>query len=379
MKAVRKMAIVGVALAALAAPFFVMPEAGAGAAPASAEWQKVVEAAKKEGRVVVGLGGGGGTDVRNLLTEGFQKQYPEIKVDLTIFGGGARLVSRVLTERRAGRYAWDVYTGGTTTAIENLIPAGVLDPVRPALVHPDVADPKKWFAGVHDFSDAAGTHNLVFGGYVKPPFAYNSKLLNKKEIASYLDLLNPKWRGKIALHDPLQSGSGLAAVTFWYGNEALGKDFIRRMLTEQKPMIVKDYRQQLEWVARGDYLFAIGHHQEIFNELKDKGLPLEQLTADDVKEANYVTAAVASVSPMNRGPHPNATKVFINWLLSRETQTAWSKATGFWSRRMDVPQGHLDPAVIPKVEKLSSYQLNYKEEWVKKRAEIQDYLRTILK
>ena len=349
------------------------------AAAAAEEWKQVLEAAKKEGKVVVGLGGGGGSDVRALFTEGFQKQYPEIKVDLTIFGGGARLVSRVLTERRAGKYHWDVYTGGTTTAIENLIPAGVLDPVRPTLVLPEVADRSKWFGGQIDFSDAAGTHNMVFGGYVKPPFAYNSKLVNKKEIRSYLNLLEPKWRGKIALHDPLQSGSGLAAVTFWYGTPGLGKEFIRRILTEQKVMIVRDYRQQLEWVARGDYLFAIGHHQEIFNEFRDKGLPLEQLTADDIKEANYVTAAVASLSPINRGPHPNATKVFINWLLSRETQTAWSKTTGFWSRRNDVPNNHLDPAVVPKIEKMSSYQLNYKEEWVKKRNEIQVYLRTILK
>jgi ABC-type Fe3+ transport system substrate-binding protein len=181
------------------------------------------------------------------------------------------------------------------------------------------------------------------------------------------------------LHNPLESGSGLAAVTFWYGTPTLGKEFIRRLLTEQKIMIVRDYRQQLEWVARGDYAFAIGHHQEIFTEFRDKGLPLEQLTADDIKEANYVTAAVASLSPVNRGPHPNATKVFINWLLSKDTQTAWSKATGFWSRRNDVPNNHLDPALVPKLEKISSYQLNYKEEWVKKRAEIQVFLRTIFK
>lgn len=348
-------------------------------AATSPEWNQVVEAAKREGRVVIGLGGGGGADVRALFTDGFQKQFPEIKVDLTIFGGGARLVSRVLTERRAGKYQWDVYTGGTTTAIENLIPAGVLDPIRPVLILPEVVDRSKWFGGQIDFSDDAATHNLVFGGYVKPPFAYNSKLVKKQEVDSYLDLLDPKWKGKISLHNPLESGSGLAAVTFWYGSPGLGKEFIRRFLTEQKVMIVRDYRQQLEWVARGDYLFAIGHHQEIFTEFRDKGLPLAQLTANDVKEANYVTAAVGSLGLMNRAPHPNAAKVFLNWLLGKETQTAWARATGFWSRRLDVPHDHLDPALLPKIEKLSSYQLNYKEEWVKKRAEIQAFLRTVMK
>lgn len=364
------------ALLGIALTCFTALDSGAATSP---EWKQVVEAAKKEGKVVVGLGGGGGSDVRTLFTDGFQKQFPEIKVDLTIFGGGARLVSRVLTERRAGKYQWDVYTGGTTTAIEHLIPAGVLDPIRPALILPEVVEPRKWFGGQIDFSDDAAVHNLVFGGYVKPPFAYNSKLVNKKEIDSYLDLLDSKWRGKITVHNPLESGSGLAAVTFWYGTPALGKEFIRRILTEQKVMIVRDYRQQLEWIARGDYLVGIGHHQELFTEFRDKGLPLAQLTASDVKEANYVTAAVGSLGLVNRGPHPNAAKVFINWLLSRETQTAWVRATGFWSRRVDVPHDHLDPALLPKIEKLSSYQLNYKEEWVKKRKEIQEFLRTILK
>ena len=241
--------IVGTVLLGLVLISFAALDLGAAT---SLEWNRVVEAAKKEGKVVVGLGGGGGSDVRTLFTDGFQKQFPEIKVDLTIFGGGARLVSRVLTERRAGKYQWDVYTGGTTTAIENLIPAGVLDPIRPALILPEVVDRSKWFGGQIDFSDDAAIHNLVFGGYVKPPFAYNSKLVKKQEIASYLDLLDPKWRGKITLHNPLESGSGLAAVTFWYGTSGLGKEFIRRLLTQQKVMVVRDYRQQLEWIARGD-------------------------------------------------------------------------------------------------------------------------------
>lgn len=344
-----------------------------------AEWDKVVAAAKKEGRVVVAESGGAGAETRRLYTDGFQKQFPEIRVDLTVSGGEGSIAPRMLTERKAGRFEWDVLTGGTTTPIEYLLPAGVLDPIRPALILPEVTDPSKWFGRQIDFADRAANHVLVFGGYVKPPFAFNSKLLSKKDIDSYWDLLDPKWKGKTVLHDPRRPGSGLAAVTFWYGWGEKGKEFVRRYLTEQDVKLTGNYRQQLEWLARGDYLIGIGHNNSVMQELLSKGLPLAQFTADDIKEANYVTAAIASVSLVNRAPRPNAAKVFINWMLAKETQSAWSKVTGFWSRRMDVSHEHLDPGLIPKAEKMSSYQLNYKEDWVEKREEIVKFLNKLIK
>ena len=344
----------------------------------ASEWDKVLAAANKEGTVVLANGGGAGTGERRLFTEGFQKQFPGINVDMTT-AGGRSIAPRILMERRVGKFLWDVYQGGTTTALTYLVPAGVLDPIKPALLLPEVTDPSKWFGGKIDFSDDAETHNLVFGGYVKPPLAYNTNLLKKGDIRSYYDLLDPKWRGKIVLTDPRRPGSGMAAATFWYGTKSLGKEFIRRLLTEQDVKLSRDYRQQMEWLARGDYAIAIGHHNGIFKEFAEKGLPLALLTANDVKEANYVTAAVAGLGLVNRGPNPNAAKVYINWLLSKDTQTKWSRISGFWSRRRDVPQDHLDPAIIPDENKIDSYQLNYKEYWVKKRRDIVRYLRTIIR
>ncbi|HEX9880646.1 MAG TPA: extracellular solute-binding protein, partial [Candidatus Binatia bacterium] len=258
---------------------------------AAAEWDDVVAAAKKEGTVVVANGGGAGSEERRLYTEEFQKQFPGIKVDMTT-AGGRSIAPRMLMERRAGKYIWDVYTGGTTTALEYLVPAGVLDPIKPALILPEVKDPKNWFGGAIDFSDNAATHNLVFGGYVKPPLVYNTKFVKKTDIRSYRDLLDPKWKGKIVITDPRRPGSGLAAATFWYGTDGLGKEYIKEFFSKQDVKVSSDYRQQMEWLSRGDYYIAIGHHNGIFNEFLAQGLPLGQLTASDVKEANYVTAAV---------------------------------------------------------------------------------------
>jgi len=351
---------------------------GAQPLAAAAEWDDMVAAAKKEGTVVVANGGGAGSEERRLYTEEFQKQFPGIKVDMTT-AGGRSIAPRMLMERRAGKYIWDVYTGGTTTALEYLVPAGVLDPIKPALILPEVKNPQNWFGGVIDFSDNAATHNLVFGGYVKPPLVYNTKFVKKTDIRSYRDLLDPKWKGKIVITDPRRPGSGLAAATFWYGTDGLGKEYIKEFFSKQDVKVSSDYRQQMEWLSRGDYYIAIGHHNGIFNEFLAQGLPLGQLTASDVKEANYVTAAVGSMGLVNRAAHPNAARVWINWLLSKDTQTRWSRAAGFWSRRRDVPTDHLDPALIPDEKKISQYQLNYKEEWVKKRDEIVKYLRTVIR
>src|SRR5512140_1814834 len=91
---------------------------------ASGEWEKVVEAAKKEGKVVVYTTAPG--EMRQALQSGFSKKFG-IDVEVTAFRGGES-GARLLSERRAGIYPVDVYVGGATTPITQFKPAGVLDP-----------------------------------------------------------------------------------------------------------------------------------------------------------------------------------------------------------------------------------------------------------
>ncbi len=342
------------------------------------EWNRTLQAARKEARVAVMHGGGASSAMRRLFKEGFEGKFPRIKVELLV-AGGRSIAPRALAERRAGRYGWDVYIGGTTTALRLLMPAGAFDPIGPAFILPEVSDPSKWFGGKIDFADDARTYNLAFGGYVIPPFAFNTNLVKKDDIRSFWDLLDPKWRGKILMFDPRQPGAGLASATFAYVQPSLGKEFLRRLLSEQKITLVRNYRQLLEEVARGNYHLGIGVHQGIYNELSSKGLPLGRFSADNIKEGSYLTTATASIALVNRAPHPNAAKVFINWFLGKDAQLAYSKASGYWSRRVDVSQDHLDPGIVPRPEKYDSYQANYKEKYVRQRGEIVKYLKTIIK
>lgn len=101
-------------------------------------WEQVVEAAKKEGTVAVLAPIG--SDIRDVLTEGFERKYG-ITVEYQALRG-AELTVRIGTEREAGKFLWDVYVSGTTTAIADLRPIGALDPLEPALVLSEVTDPK---------------------------------------------------------------------------------------------------------------------------------------------------------------------------------------------------------------------------------------------
>ena len=107
------------------------------------EWEKILAAAKKEGKVAVI--GPVGADRRDVLVEPFQKKYG---ITVEYFADrGSGIGPRLSAERGAGQYLWDAAITGTTTGLLSLLPGGMLDPMEPALVLPDVKDPKQWRGG----------------------------------------------------------------------------------------------------------------------------------------------------------------------------------------------------------------------------------------
>jgi len=271
----------------------------------------------------------------------------------------------------------DIHIGGTTTMLTTLRPTGALDPIRPALILPEVLDSTKWLKGRLDFSDEKRLHNLVFTSAVKIPIAINPKLVKPEEIRSFRDLLNPKWAGKMAMRDPTGPGPGLATVTHWYAHKGLGKEFIHDLFVKQKLILSRNDRQLLEWVTRGRYAIVISPSELATKELEAKGVHVELMGADQFKEGSYLTAAFGSVGLINRAPHPNAAKVYINWLLSRDAQTAWSQASGYPSRRLDVPRDKVNPLSVPKQGHV--YQENYREKYVLMKGKVRALLREVVK
>jgi iron(III) transport system substrate-binding protein len=341
-------------------------------ASSNPEWEATVAAAKREGKIVII--GPQGDEVREVLTDSFRRKYPEIEVELSSMAGN-QAGPKVLTEQAAGLHVSDLLIQGPTTIHTTLRPAGAVIPVRPFLTGPDIGPKSAWRGGDVVFADEDGQYSLMFSMYSREAFMYNTDQVSPAEFTSWRDLLNPKWRGRIVLRDPRGAGGGQAFALLWFRSENLGPEFIRQLLAHET-VISNDDSQTVDWIARGQYSISIGAGNARFREFMDLGLPMKALDASQLREASPITPGVANLGVAANPPHPNATKVYLNHLLSRDTQTEWSKVTGFPSLREDVPTDHIQPFYLPK--RGVTYYNNYSDKDMSATEELTAFLRIVL-
>jgi ABC-type Fe3+ transport system substrate-binding protein len=320
------------------------------------EWNSVVATAKREGRVVVW--GGPGQQIRQALTEGFRRAFPEINLEYT-GGPGSQHATKLAAERAGGVYNVDVIVLGADTLTVRVKPMKALDPLRPALLLPEVTETKNWRDNRLEFSDAEQQRVLAFVGQGTLLLAYDPKQAKPDEVSKLYDLLAPNWKGKIAVSDPTTPGAGMAWF-HWVWN-VLGperaQDYYRK-LKDQTGVVSRDWRRLLEWIGHGRYAMLVGPSINVAEELRNEGVQLG--TVWEFEDfGSWLTPSNGTVSLVNRAPHPNAAKVFINWLLTKDGQTIWSKAMTAVSRRLDVPTDHLPAGTIPRPG--GKYWLNYLE------------------
>ena len=315
--------------------------------PWQAEWEKTVQAARKEGA----LANYGGEEVTHPeILKAFNKDYPEIKVT-TASGHGSELGARILAERRAGKFLVDLYAGGPTTPYRVLYLSKALDPITPLFLTPEITDPSKWFTGKHIYADPENRYLFLFEGSVSggATIHVNTRFVNVAEFKSYWDLLQPKWRGKILFMDPKSSSLGLNAATSLFNDPDLGPEFLKRLFGEMDVAISGNRRQGTDWLSAGKYYICFACRD---TEMAIKqGLPVGEVDPLSLKEgANEIGGGSSSVLAfLNKAPHPNAAKVFINWFLSRQGQILWQRVMnkvvveGSDSMRIDIPKDDVLP------------------------------------
>ena len=307
-----------------------------------AEWDKTVAAAEKEGVVSVYIFDAG--PLTEETVHAFERAYPKIKVS-QLRGRGNDLGPRLVAERRAGKYIADLFAGGKGTAFATLYVGKILDPIKPILLLPDVLDETKWWRGAHKYVDPENKYVFVYiGNAGGVEINYNSKLVNPREFSSYWDLVQPKWKGRIVAADPRMRGMD-NPVLFFYYHAKLGPEFIKKLYGEMEVSIARDYRQPVDWLAAGKFSLCIPCVSDEMDKAMEQGLPVGQIL--NLKEGGTLSSSGGTLSLLQNAPHPNAVKVFVNWLLSREGQAQVQNGrkgrprTGSNSLRIDIPKNDL--------------------------------------
>lgn len=321
---------------------------GSDASPATAEarahavteWDASVRAAQKEGKVELILSGQMPQKLRKAMPE-FEKKYG-VKVNFQT-GGGSAHAARILAERRVGRFTLDVWLGGANTALVQLVPNKALASFPELLIDPEVKDLGKWYKGKHYYTDPEGRYIFTWGASPTYNLSYNTKLVDPREIKSYADVLNPKWKGKIVSWSPAAQGTGGTSVPMFM-NPKIGEQWFRRWAAEMDVTIVSDSRQGAEWVALGRFAIGMFGLDTQAAELKNQGFPIEEFLPHPMAEGEVLSAGAANIMVMDRAPNPNAAKLFVNWALSRDAQEIFIEAAkDVDSLRTDVPNDVLDP------------------------------------
>jgi iron(III) transport system substrate-binding protein len=341
------------ALTRTAASILALSLVAAFALPASAqsggkfekEWAKLAAAAKKEGRLV--LSTGAIPDYQHIFDAFKAKFGISIQTD---GGSGSSRATRILAERRAGRFTVDVGLMSVAANTRRMEPAGALVDLPPLLMHPEVVDTTKWYLNRHWYVDGKGTKTIfVYSARANNSwrFWYNTKKLTKEDVATLKkpwDFLDPKWKGKMA--DQAWSDPGrLGGMLEMYFAPDAGPKWIKKYFTEMDVIFTGDTRLEESWIIRGrrPLKWDEGDIGNVLRKYMDK-FPIKVVEIPRQRGKLEARGSECCINILKKAPHPNAAKLFVNWFLTKEVQamTHMSKPPRrYTSLRTDgVPQGN---------------------------------------
>jgi iron(III) transport system substrate-binding protein len=346
-----------------------------GVAAQSSDWQKTwdatLAAARREGKVVVA--GPPDAHVRQALPSAFKARY-----GITLEYLSARSTdsaARLRAERSAGVYTADAAIAGIQTMATVLHREKMLDPLKPALMLPEVVDGSKWKRGSLWFMDPEQQYVLRLFNTLNELFTINTSLVKPADLHSIHQLLEPQWKGKISFMDPTISGTGSNDAARLHVQ--LGEGFVKRLFIDQKMVISRDRRQLTTWLARGTYPISFGAENGELERLKKEGFPV--LAVYGLDDLPGTLSGGDQVALFNNAPHPNAAKVFVNWIATKEGSEIFGHALTMVPTRNDIDEkGLFIPDVIPKpgIDYFDAYDWDFT---VTKKEEVRLWMKELLR
>jgi iron(III) transport system substrate-binding protein len=324
----------------------------------SGDWQKTwddtLAAARKEGKVVVA--GAPDTQVRQLLPAAFEARYG-IRLEY-VTGRGTDQAIKLQREREAGVLSVDVVIAGIQTTATVLYAQKMLAPLKPQLILPEVTDGAKWKRGSLWFLDPEEQYVLRLFNTVREAFMINTDIVKPNDLRKFTDLVDPKWKGRISVLDPTRSGTGSNQIALL--EELFGADYVDKLLVDQRPVISTNRRQLTDWLVRGVYPISFGPEDGEIERLREEGMPVK--TIYGLEDMPGTVSGGNVMSLIAGAPHPNAARVFVNWMASKEAGEIYGKALQMVPARSDIDAHSFLPAeIIPKpdVKYFDTYDWNF--------------------
>jgi iron(III) transport system substrate-binding protein len=269
----------------------------AGGASAQSDWDKVIAEAKKEGKVVIY--NGTNFKIVRRLGDQFQKDYG-IAVEV-LDGRASEIRERIRTEQAAGRAIGDlIYSGATSIALQTA--EGAFNPHGPMPLAGNLAE--QFTSNGTFLPSSAGNFALLI----------NTNLV-KQDIKSWKDLEDPKWAGKILSDDPRALGGG--QVWFEVTHRTFGRGFHEK-IAAHKPVFSRVWAESNRRIARGEFPIYLPFNVSEYQSLK--GLPVKAVIPQE--GIPYVPFGTALLKD---APHPNAARLFMNFLLDPARQLLFAK------------------------------------------------------
>jgi iron(III) transport system substrate-binding protein len=295
----------------------------------------LLDKAKDEGKLVAYLAMNGADAVT--VQTSFEKQFPQIKVELVRMGAPA-ILQRILTEYRGGKVFADVVLGFGFVHYELA--------QQKLLAKYDSAERKNYVA---QFKDAEGYWTNVMP--IVHTIAYNSKMLSLPELPTrYTDLLQAKWKGKLGLNS--NNLMFLAAMTTHFGKEA-GMDFLQK-LAAQAPQVRSGGTLLATLVAAGEFALGLTINENNVENLKLKGAPLDWL-----RPADPLYGELVPIGIMAGAAHPNSARLFIDYVLSREGQELFRNLGKIPARSDIAPKINIDRDTVRMIPPEESARTQY--------------------
>ncbi len=271
-------------------------------------------------------------DMVNATVTAFQQKHPGIKASAVVAGTG-EIIKRVEAEK--GRPLGDVVWSIGPEAIGG----------QKGLFEPYLSRE----AGA--FFPGQVPADRVWTPFTTMPYVimYNKKLVPDAEAPkAWKDVLDPRWKGKVAYADATKSGSSYTLLVTWltiYGKNDAGWKFVEDLLRQSKVLPKSSMTYQM--VANGELPVGLTFEQAAFDYLKS-GAPVGLVYPSEG------TAVTLDGSALVKGaPHPNAARLFLDFTVSREGQTLIVEKFGRRSVRKDVGS----PAGLPPLDQIKA--INY--------------------